>query len=191
MRCQVLTYTEMKDATNNRGIQSPELLWEQFLKGDMLAFRTIYIAHYEALFFYGAKYLSNNEVEDSIQSLFLYILQHKKYLSKVSNVKAYLFKSLRNQITKLAKAKQLLYKHLDKEVAIEEENDSIEPLLTELMKILKKLSPREFEIIHMKYYQEYSNFEIADSLGLKNQTVRNTLRNALRKMRKYPYLSFE
>ncbi len=167
---------------------SPELLWKQFITGDMVSFREIYETNYQHLYNFGLKYLEQDEVEDCIQNLFLYILQHRKSIKHVRDVEAYLFVSFRNQITKTNTSKKILFQQIDaNSISIEQNTPLKESFLTELRNFLTKLSPRENEIIHLKYYQGFKNTEIAESLGLEYQTVRNTLVNALKKLRKTPF----
>ncbi len=168
---------------------SLELLWEQFLSGNMPAFRKIYEVNYQPLYTFGLKYLSPDEVEDCIQNLFLYILQHRTSIAKVQNVKSYLFISYKNQITKTIKANKFIFEQISANLNIEQNSYSKEKILSEVGKFLQKLSPRENEIVHLKYYQNFKNIEIANSLGLEYQTVRNTLHNALNKLRKFPLQS--
>ena len=176
----------------NRSLQiknkiSPELLWEQCTKGDMVSFQKIYETNYQHLYTFGLKYLAPNEVEDCIQNLFLYILQHRKSIFKVKNVEAYLFISLRNLITKTNTSTKIIFQEIDANISFEQNTSSKESILTELHNLLRKLSPRENEIIHLKYFQGFKNMEIAESLGLEYQTVRNTLNNAIKKLRKRPF----
>lgn len=164
--------------------KSAELLWKQFAKGDMSSFRKIYESNYQHLYNFGLKYLSSDEVEDCIHNLFLYILQHRKSIAKVKNVKAYLFASLRNQITQTSKVKTKNLHLLDLNIGeAQQDYYSKESIINELHDYLKKLSPRENQIIHLKYYQNFKNMEIAESLGIEYQTVRNTLANAFKKIR--------
>ena len=164
---------------------SPEILWERFIDGDMSSFRCLYTEYYQNLFSFGLKYLSSDETEDTIQNLFLYILQSRESLSKVQSVKAYLFISFRNQILKQRKAKKLAFLHVDLESVIDQQiSYTKESKIKELFTFLKILSPKEHEIIQLKYFQKYKNQEIATSLNIKCQTVRNILSNAIKKLKK-------
>jgi len=49
---------------------------------------------------------------------------------------------------------------------------------------VNKLGARQKEIIYMKYFSGLNNKEIAEVLGVSYQTVRNTLCNALKNIRK-------
>ena len=163
--------------------KKPEQLWTEFIKGDMVSFRIIYETHYKILYNFGLKYLSDYEVEDCIQSMFLYILQHRKSSATVKNVKAYLLTSLRNSIFKYKKNKELNYSFIENLLVTEQVSISKEKLTAEVQNILQKLTPRENEIIKLKYFQNYKNKEIAELLGVKYQTVRNILHNAFTKIR--------
>jgi RNA polymerase sigma factor (sigma-70 family) len=164
--------------------KSSEQLWAAFVKGDMVSFRMIYESHYKILYNFGLKYLSDYEVEDCMQSMFLYILQHRKSSSKVTNVKAYLLTSLRNSIFKYKKNKEVNYSFIENILVTEQVGISKEKLVIEVQKILQVLTPRENEIIKLKYFQNYKNKEIAEHLGVKYQTVRNILHNAFTKIRR-------
>jgi len=165
---------------------SPELLWKQFTKGDMASFHKIYENNYQNLYNFGLNYLAPDEVEDCIQNLFLYILQHRKSIKRIKKVEAYLFISFRNQISKIKKSK-LIFQQIDADLNIEQSPYSKESIIGELLNLLENLSPRENEIIHLKYYQDFKNIEIAELLGIEYQTVRNTLNNALKRLRTVSY----
>jgi len=167
---------------------TPEILWQNFCAGDMPSFRKIYNRYYQPLFNYGLKYLEKNEVEDCIQDLFLYILQHRESIAKVHNVNGYLFRSYRNQLSKKANAKKIIFEKLEKDTVDLKDKQSAENeiFITELLQyLIQKLSPREQEIVHLKYFDSLKNKEIAIRLNIEYQTVRNTLANAVKKMRGY------
>ena len=155
-------------------------LWMAFIKGDMSSFRKVYAYFYPVLFRYGLLYLDKQDAENTIQDLFLYILQKRDRLNKVENVKAYLITSYKHRIFKLLKSKNISLESLPVELKVENKDNVWTELL---LKIIDKLSPREQEIVRLKYYQNYRNKEIASFLNIEYQTVRNILHNAVKKMR--------
>ena len=155
-------------------------LWLEFLKGNMGSFREIYADFYPLLFNYGTLYLEKQDIENAIQDLFLYILQRQKSLKKVDNVKAYLITAYKHRVFKFLKAQKLQPEKLPTNIKLPVTENIWEDIFR---KILYKLSPREQEIITLKYYQNYQNREIANSLSIEYQTVRNTLHNAIKKLR--------
>lgn len=167
-----------------------EKLWNDFIAGDMNSFLHIYEGHYDLLFAYGLKYLDKEEVEDSIQNLFLHILQNRNALCNVNDIKSYLFISLRNNMFKLLKKKHKKVSISENEfIILDEEAESNDGLIVEIINFFKKLSPRESQIVQMKYLEGYKNLEIAELLEIDYQTVRNISGSAIKKMRKIPYHS--
>lgn len=160
-----------------------ENLWKLFLEGDMNAFRSLYSTHYKMLYNFGKKYLSPTEVEDCIHDTFLNILHYKNNIGEVKKVKTYLFKSFRNQLLKTKKNKQVEF-HLTNEVNMDNDDPiENEAILKEVKKLIEQLSPREKEIVYLKYFQNFNNHEISDLLNIKYQTVRNILAGAIKKLR--------
>ena len=156
------------------------LLWIDFIKGNMVSFRKIYADFYPLLYNFGSLYLDKEEVENAIQDLFLYILQRRNTIKKVENVKAYLITSYKHRVFKILKSKSISLESLELQLKIEPQDNIWEDLLK---KIIRKLTPREREIVELKYYQNYRNREIASYLNIEYQTVRNILHHAIQKMR--------
>lgn len=169
---------------NSSTKNSQEDLWKLFVKGDMNAFHKIYDFHYQMMYNFGLKYTNSSEVKDSLHDTFLNIIHYKNSISEVTNVKAYLFKSLRNQIYKVKKLKKIEFDLIDGTVAYEEDKSDKEKILNDLKLLIEKLSPREKEIIYLKYFQGFNNIEISELLEIKYQTVRNILAGAIKKLRK-------
>ncbi|MDF0717143.1 sigma-70 family RNA polymerase sigma factor [Muricauda sp. 334s03] len=174
-----LTPRELRPTENTE----QENLWKLFLEGDMNAFRSLYSTHYKMLYNFGKKYLPPTEVEDCIHDTFLNILHYKNSIGEVKKVKTYLFKSFRNQLLKTKKSKQVEF-HLTKEINIDNDDPiENETILKEVKKLIEQLSPREKEIVYLKYFQNFNNHEISDLLNIKYQTVRNILAGAIKKLR--------
>jgi RNA polymerase sigma factor (sigma-70 family) len=169
---------------NSSNKNSQEHLWKLFIEGDMNSFHKVYDFHYQMMYNFGLRYINSTEVKDCLQDTFLNIINYKDSLSEVTNVKAYLFKSLRNQIFKVKKLKKVEFDLTEGVVAYEEDDSDKEKVLNELKLLIEQLSPREKEIVYLKYFQGFNNFEISELLQIKYQTVRNILAVAIKKLRK-------
>ncbi len=172
----VINFNEEINTTN-------EELWIKFLEGDMKAFHSIYNSHYKMLYNFGLKFLKPAKVEDCIHDTFLNILNYKTTISEVKNVKAYLFKSFRNQAFKLINSNKLDFNLVEGNIPSRDDDYDNEKSIIVLKQLIEKLSPREREIIYLKYFQGFNNIEISELLGIKYQTVRNILSGAIKKMR--------
>ena len=159
------------DLTNNE-------TWDLFItKGSEKAFSRIYHDHYKLLYYIGLKYTTHNQIiEDSIQNVFVYLLRNREKLSPVSNIRAYLVKSFRNQLShdlkkqnRLAPTEQLSDSQFDyfngTEHAIFEKEEVAEIHHT-LQKSLQKLSTKQQEIIYLRFDCELSYEEISNILDI-------------------------
>ena len=132
-------------------------------------------------------------VKDSIQDIFIKLIQNYQSLSSTQNVRGYLLKALRNK----------LYDTLEKEratddISLYEETfitDELLPLLSfddsdtdhrakHLMKVFSELSPHQQEIIYLYYVNELKHEEIAEIMEINYQSSKNLLFRSLSKLRK-------
>ena len=149
-------------------------VWNSFIsKGGDEAFSTIYFNHYDLLYHIGLRYTSDIQViEDSIQNIFIYLLNSRNKLKQVTNVRGYLLKSFRRQLfLDLKKQKRLSLPDQLPETTFDyfnsaEQTISDEEELSEMKQALKqslgKLSAKQQEIIYLRYdcdlnYEEISN----------------------------------
>lgn len=140
---------EKKIDSNNKNHNSTDELWVLFLEGDMNAFHSIYNSHYKMLYNFGLKFLKPTKVEDCIHDTFLNILNYKTTISEVKNVKAYLFKSFRNQAFKMINANKLDFNLVEGNIPSQVEDYDNEKSIIVLKQLIEQLSPREREIIYL------------------------------------------
>lgn len=152
--------------------------WQAFVSsGCDKSFSRIYHDHFDLLYYIGLKYTSNTQIiEDSIQNIFVYLLKKRKSLNEVTNVKAYLVKSFRRQLLLDLKKQSRFwlsdqipeerFEYFDgTEQAISEKEEADE-LKQVMRKSLAKLSPRQQEIIYLRYDCELSYEDIANILEI-------------------------
>jgi len=85
-------------------------IWQNFIDGDDDALSSIYFEFFDMLLNFGVKYSGDRFlVEDCIQNLFVDLLKNRQKQKPVKNIRFYLTKALRNQISyELRKTKKLL-----------------------------------------------------------------------------------
>ena len=170
-------------------------LWGQLKQGKRDAFDLIYRNNIDVLYKYGYKFTKDtNLIEDCISDLFIYIWKNREGLADTTAIRPYLLISSRNRIIKDLKKnqktklgdKETMETHFDlelsKEHAIVQEESIIEnkALIDEAF---KNLSPREKEAVYLKYYNHMPTDEICKVMNISNQSVRNVLSSAIKKMR--------
>jgi RNA polymerase sigma factor (sigma-70 family) len=177
-------------------------LWAEFRAGDMEAFSELMRGFYRPLFNYGRRITTDRDMlHDAIHDLFLHLWEARLSVSPTDHVRFYLFKALKNRLV-TAKAKR------DRMVSVEDadlENqymweESVEGLLIDhengfinaerLKNLLLQLSHRQQEVIHLRFYENLTNDQIADLMGINRQSVANLLHNGLERLRKYWHVNF-
>lgn len=171
-------------------------IWSAFNKGDELAFNYIYRMYASPMFQFGAQ-ISNDEyiLQDCIQNIFIYLRRKRGGLSKVQNIKAYLFKILQRElIRKINREKGTSYdtRNLGEaffpiEIShetklIQDEFDEEKKKLVE--EALDQLTVRQRQAILLLYEEGMSYKEVAEVMELNEvKSARKIIYRALASLR--------
>jgi RNA polymerase sigma factor (sigma-70 family) len=173
--------------------QDDALLWRQLKEGDASAFEALYRKYIGALLQYGERMGLQEEVlKDQVQDLFVEIWKSRTRVSPTDNVKFYLFKALRYKMMRYSQRSNQAIP-LNEEWPVSEESVESRLLVAEqeglmanhLLKAMEKLPKRQQEIIHLRFFQGFSNQEIADLLNMQYQSASNLIHRSLQSMRQY------
>lgn len=161
-----------------KSYKSEEELWRAVLKGDNYANEYLYSSYVQQMFNYGLKFGCEKDViEDCVQEVFVNIIQKRKSLARVVNIKLYLFKSLRLEIWRMIKKDRLqsfpsepefLSDYIIDDKIIEDEIQMIR--VNEITKVIDELPKRQKEAIYLRYYEGMSYQEISEIM----QTEQNS-----------------
>lgn len=165
-------------------------VWLKFQAGDQQAYSFLYGAYFKPLYRYGLKISADASlVKDCIQELFIKLWRTRENLGQPVSTKSYLFGSLRRTMLKeLAKKHYKLQENLPEdyhfEVCLPHEFRLIDLQVTEarmkqLEQALKKLTKRQRDVIHLKFYGQLSYEEIAEIMELNVRSVYNLVSKAL------------
>ena len=179
-------------------IESTVLINQYYENGDERAILMIMDLYYDALTQYGLKHLSDMQiVEDCIQEVLIDLWSKRKKLAPIHNFKSYLFVSVRHRILKKArqvKKEQYNQTYLGVEgdmtsfefsyedKIIQQQKD--EETRKRLHQALCKLTSKQREVIYLRFYQQLDYESITKNLGIKNQSTKNLLSEALKSLRK-------
>ncbi len=157
-----------------------------FKTGDAMAFTEIY-NHYapELTKWASRKVLTLDDAHDLIHDVFIHVWLDK---GNVTDLKAYLYYITRNKIVdyfrknatrkEYAILTQLISgsrePHFDPIASIEAKD-----LRENLEDAIEQLPPRVKQVFKLSRYENYSTAQIAEKLGLSEQTVKNQLSTAL------------
>ncbi|UFH35505.1 RNA polymerase sigma factor [Flavobacterium acetivorans] len=172
--------------TKQTEVTQDSLLWKSFKNGDYAAFELLYKKYFKVLVTYGFQLNSDRSlVEDAIHDLFVDLWRRKEFLSEVDNVKFYLFRAIRNQFSRniqkdIFEGSENVDHFLDFLSTLSIEQESIEQesvqIKTQLIKkSLEKLSKRQTEAVHLRFYQGLSLDQTSQIMEIPKQVVKNLL----------------
>ncbi|WP_343307261.1 sigma-70 family RNA polymerase sigma factor [Chitinophaga niabensis] len=172
----------------------PVSLWQKIRKGDKEALFVLYDDMYFHLVRYGLSvYADSDLVKDCIGHLFLKLWDSHTTLNNVENVRSYLFTSLRRTIVDYLNAagrtaSAMLEIHEEEgteasyeEIIIARERD--EEINRDLRNALNTLSPKQIELIRMRFFENLSYKEIAHLNSQSVKTSYNTIYDAIKMLR--------
>lgn len=178
----------------NAMFHNESFLWRAFQQGDTKAFEVIYETYFPSLLSYGSRLSSDHDlIEDLVQDVFVTIWTRRATLRDLDTIKYYLFKILRNRLSRVHQKTSLSVS----EGQLSVDNDlvfpSIEFLITQqetstqqhaqLQNAIAQLPNRQREAIMLAFYHDFSNEEIAGIMGINHQSVTNHLNRALISLR--------
>ena len=168
---------------------SDDIIWDSFRQGNKAALAILFERYYDVLYQYGIKVCRDTElVNDCLQDLFIEIWQQRKPVPLLS-IQAYLIKALRYKLNRTIKSNQqilrasteLPFEMSHESFLIQSEQDQAN--VAALTEQLAHLSPKQREIIYLRFYQRLSYREICDIMQIEYQVARNQLSMAIKKLR--------
>ena len=165
-------------------------LWESLKDGNQEAIAYIYSKCSEKIYLFGFRFTSNSEIiEDSIQDLFTGIIKNRNHLGATDNILFYLLRSFRRILTrKIQKENRYRIEKTDKETdftiswPVEEQiiqNEEQEEKIKGYQIRLNRLTPRQKEVIYLRFTRELKYQEVAEIMGISVESCRNLISKAL------------
>ncbi len=182
---------------NSQDVLEDTQLWNCVVSGDRNALAQIYDRYVKILYNYGNKICQNKMVvQDAIHDVFVDIWRYHKNLSPADSVRFYLYVSMRRKILKhhqdIPHCHGLDFDELHFAIPSRETNlIETEVKDEQLMRLkinLNNLSPRQYEAIVLKFYDNLSYPEISALMEMNEQSVRNLIQRGLEQLKKFSKL---
>lgn len=187
----------MESDKNKIQNRSSEDLWKELRNGNKIALNGLFKRFYDSMFGYGYRIIPDDDRnKDAIQEVFFQVWKYRSNLANVESVRAYLFKSLRHQLLRDKTVRQRREK-LNKEFATEEFEiyvnydkwleilDLEQQQKSKLKKAVTELSPRQREVLYLKFYEGLSSEELSKIMEVRTQSIYNLLSNAIKNLRNH------
>ena len=168
--------------------------WQLLADGERQGLYKCFDIFYDDLYRFGLVLYKNPElVKECINNLFIELWKIKHKLSEVNNIQQYVLTIFKRILYKtyLKYNSEMQFELLEENILeaglIQQSYESIliasqqdEHLKKRLQKALNQLSPRQKEIIRMRYFEHLSIDEIAEKTGLTERTIYNTIYNSIK-----------
>lgn len=170
--------------------------WKRLRAGKQDALFSLYHALYFHLMRYGLSVCGDDELtKDCINQLFLKLWERRTKLGEVDDVRAYLFTALRRGIIDELSYSQRLDKALIHKLERDPDSDlSYEEILIRVEKdaemkkkiefALKQLTPRQLELVKLRFYEGLSYQEISKKFNHSVKTSYNIIYEAIKSLKK-------
>lgn len=168
-----------------------QLLWEGIRQKDHQSLTDLYRLMYSDLLNFGILFGHDAPAaKDAVNQIFLELWERAENLAAVSNVRSYLITYLRRKLLRDYEHGSRLTDLPDNELAGERSYEDIlisaqqeEHMRQRLKRALDQLTPRQQELIQMRFFQELTNEAISQQTGMHINTVYNTMSLALKTLR--------
>jgi RNA polymerase sigma factor (sigma-70 family) len=169
-------------------------LWRSFENGDSRAFTTLYECLYPELYTYGKRFNINAEtLNDVIQDMFVKIYTNPGSITNGDTFRQFMFTSVRYECFKRIAYEQ---KHVDIDEVGDfdlladvdansiEDREEEEILRQKVKKLMEHLTPRQREIIYLRFFKNMEYGEITAVMRLTEESAYNLVHRAIEKIRK-------
>jgi RNA polymerase sigma factor (sigma-70 family) len=157
-------------------------LWMSLKSGDQSSFEQIYDQFFDSMYEYGIRLCKDDFIlKDKIQDVFIRIWTRREQLATTSNIKAYLFSSLRNALREQFRTVELHERLLKAAMSEETQSFSLEfqliqregeeERLKKLHMALSQLSARQKEIIYLRFLQDMDYDELSAIMGITTKAA--------------------
>ncbi|GAB6123644.1 RNA polymerase sigma factor [Dysgonomonas termitidis] len=166
--------------------------WLSFVNGDKEAFADFYNQGYNILYSYGMGLgMDSQQVRDIIQDIFIRLYTNSDLINDLYTIKPFLLRSVRNAFLNIKKTEnrhtdfeqinfELRYSIITDDI---EDTEKQEHLKLRIKNILSVLTPRQKEIIYLRFIHQMDYEEISQIMSLSGQAARNLLHRAITKAR--------
>lgn len=168
--------------------------WKGMISGDHYAFSVLFKSYFNNLYNFGKLYTFETEIiSDTIQDLFVDFWDKRNRLNKNVTVKAYIYGAFKKKLYKKLKKRSVFdFKKVDNNdigsfPSTEESiisNDLMEQKKTKVQGLISKLSPKQREVIYLKFYKGFSISEISEALNINYQSVKNHIYRSTQTIKK-------
>lgn len=155
-------------------------IWlRQLSKGEDKAYEQLFKYYYTPLVLFADSYLNDREQsKDSVQDIFLKLVDNKEIFASIDKLKAYLYSSVKNKCLKYIRHEKVKDKYSHHILHTEQDDDYYwervleEEIYRQLIQAVEEL-PRQTRNVYKLSLKGFRNQDIAEELDISVETVKS------------------
>ncbi len=160
--------------------------------GDPAAFESLFREYYARLSRFAARHTESAALaEELVQDLFTRLWIERDRWPAPANIRAYLFRAVRNRALNVLGRRQIEAEWVERErdagefasAPLVEDDISAGEAAEWLARAIERLSPRCRLVVHLRWMEQLSYAEIAEIMGISTKGVENQLARGMRALR--------
>ena len=182
-------YLCLQKRKDEEGAMDDSTLIEQIQLGSKDAFKQMFIKFYSPLCEYASQYVSDEDAEELIQELMLFIWENRNSLFVEISLKSYLFMAVKHRCLNAIR-KNLYHERIQTQIYEKIKDQFEDPdyyfvneLTENIQKAIENLPETYRETFAMSRFGEKTNVQIAEKLGISVKTVEYRISQALKILR--------
>ena len=182
-------YLCLQKRKDEEGAMDDSTLIEQIQLGSKDAFKQMFIKFYSPLCEYASQYVSDEDAEELIQELMLFIWENRNSLFVEISLKSYLFMAVKHRCLNAIRKNQYherIHNQIYEKIKDQFEDPDyyfVNELTENKQKAIENLPETYRETFAMSRFGEKTNVQIAEKLGISVKTVEYRISQALKILR--------
>ncbi len=165
------------------------VLLDELRRGNKIAYKQLFIKYYSPLCEYASQYISDDDAEELVQELMLFIWETRESILIESSLKSYLFIATKHRCLNFIKKNQYheqvhseIYEKL-KDQFEDPDYYMLEDLSVQIQKAIDELPENYRETFALSRFGEQTNVQIAAMQGISVKTVEYRITQSLKILR--------
>ena len=165
------------------------VLLDELRRGSEIAYKQLFIKYYSPLCQYASQYISDDDAEELVQELMLFIWETRESILIESSLKSYLFIATKHRCLNFIKKNQYheqvhseIYEKL-KDQFEDPDYYMLEDLSVQIQKAIDELPENYRETFALSRFGEQTNVQIAAMQGISVKTVEYRITQSLKILR--------
>ncbi|WP_439182297.1 RNA polymerase sigma-70 factor [Carboxylicivirga taeanensis] len=166
-----------------------KIVFNEIKRGNKEVYRRLFDEYYNKLVLFTQSYLfDQQESEDLVQDLFVYLWENARKVSITISIKAYFYQAIRNRCINHLKALKVKDKnhllYLDGMLQADDDLQHFDPkILEEILQSIEELPVQMAKVFTMKVLDGLTREAIAKELNISVNTVKTQLQRARLRLR--------